>query len=124
MAPVSGAQTDAELGVGEFQSSYFLDYPVYMDSKKEFYSYLGNKSLLGQPLSSWNPFKLYSDFTALSARLKAKEVSGNLKGEGLLKGGIIITHPTRGVVYTHQEMTGSEMPYDEIIAAYAEACSK
>lgn len=95
-----------------------------MDSKKEFYSYLGNKSLLGQPLSSWNPFKLYSDFTALSARLKAKEVSGNLKGEGLLKGGIIITHPTRGVVYTHQEMTGSEMPYDEIIAAYAEACSK
>ena len=30
----------------------------------------GNKSLLKQKLSSWNPFTIYSDYQAMSARLK------------------------------------------------------
>jgi len=37
-----------------------------------------------------------------------------MNGEGLLKGGFLIICPTRGVVYKHEESTGSEMPYDEI----------
>jgi len=93
-----------------------------LDSKKDFYAYLGNKSLLSQPLRSWNPFTIYSDYTALTNRLKAKAVDGNLKGEGLLKGGVLVVHPTRGVIYRHEENTGSEMPYDEIIAAFMDAC--
>jgi hypothetical protein len=124
VAPVAGAKTDAELGVGEFQTEYFNNNPLYMDSKKEFYTYLGDKSLLSQPLSTWNPFKLYSDFKSLTARLETKKVTGNLKGEGLLKGGILIVHPTRGLLYTHEENTGSEMPYDEIMAAFAAACDE
>lgn len=97
VAPVAGALTDEELGVGEFQSSYFNNYPLYMDEKKVFYSFLGNKSILSQPWSSWNPFRLYSDFKSMTARLKAKGVDGNLKGEGTLKGGIIILHPVKGL---------------------------
>jgi len=98
VAPIPGASTDEELGVGEFQSSYFNNYPLYMDEKRSFYSYFGNKSILSQPWSSWNPFALYRDFNAMTARLKAKGVDGNLKGEGTLKGGIIILHPIKGDV--------------------------
>eukprot|EP01040_Poterioochromonas_malhamensis_P004238 gene4238-4540_t len=113
VAPVSGAETDQILGVGEFQSKYFNNFPVYLDHDRTFYSYLGNKNLLSQSLHTWNPFRLYADYKTLSARLEKKGVEGNLKGEGLLKGGLLIIHPTRGVVYSHEESTGSEMPYDD-----------
>lgn len=36
----------------------------------------------------------------------------------------LITFPTLGVVYTHEESTGSEMPYTEIMAAFEEACKE
>lgn len=114
VAPVSGAETDEILGVEVFQTKYFLDNPIYIDIEKEFYSALGGKSLLAQPLTTWNPFQLYSDFKAMSARLKNKKVDGNLKGEGLLKGGLIIVTAKDGVIYEHKEVTGSCMPYDEI----------
>ena len=117
VAPVSGAETDEELGVGEFQTKYFENHPVYRDNDKKFYKYLGEKSLLSQPWHSWNPFTLYSDFVSMTNRLKSKGVEGNLKGEGLLKGGIIVVSPSKGVVYRHEEVSGSEMPYDDIFAA-------
>lgn len=117
VAPVKGAATDEELGVGEFQSNYFRNYPLYLDEEKLFYSFLGDKNLLGQKLHSWNPFTLYNDFKAMNNRLNQKGIAGNLKGEGLLKGGMLLITPEQGVVYRHEEQTGSEMPYDEIMAA-------
>lgn len=86
VAPIKGAETDAVLGVEEFQNRYFAKYPVYIDHARSFYSFLGNKSLLAQPLHSWNPFTLYSDFQKLTARTKSKGLKGNLVGEGLIKG--------------------------------------
>jgi hypothetical protein len=79
VAPVSGAATDAELGVTEFQSKYFGNHPLYMDKERKFYEALGNKSLFAQPLHSWNPFTLYSDFKKLMSRQKDKGIEGNLK---------------------------------------------
>ena len=117
VAPVKGAETDEILGVGEFQSKYFHNHPLYMDAERNFYAFLGNKSLLSQPLHSWNPFRLYSDFQSLNQRLKEKNVEGNLKGEGLLKGGLLIISPKDGIVFRHEEATGSCMPYDEIGSA-------
>lgn len=114
VAPVGKVKTDAELGVGEFQKKYFNNNPVFIDEEKLFYSFLGNKSLLSQPLHSWNPFTLYSDFKKLNERTKTKGVEGNLAGEGLLKGGLLIITPQSGLVYRHEEVTGSCMPYDEI----------
>jgi len=64
-ASKKGAATDKELGVGSFQTKYFLDNPVYMDTEKVFYSFMGDKSLLAQPLHTWNPFQLYSDYNKL-----------------------------------------------------------
>ena len=45
LAPVKGAETDKILGVGEFQTKYFLDYPVYLDPSKAFYAALGESGL-------------------------------------------------------------------------------
>lgn len=114
VAPVGKFDTDQKLGVGVFQSQYFLNNPVYMDTSKKFYSFLGDKSLLAQPWSSWNPFRLYADFQSMQRRLSSKGVEGNLAGEGLLKGGVLLMSPTKGVVYRHEEVTGYEAPYEEI----------
>lgn len=114
VAPVGKVKTDAELGAGEFQRKYFNNNPVYIDQEKQFYSFLGNKSLLSQSLHTWNPFTLYSDFKKLGERTKSKGLEGNLAGEGLIKGGLLIITPKSGVVYRHDESTGSCMPYDEI----------
>ena len=69
VAPIKGVATDLELGVEEFQSKYFGDYPVYLDESKNFYALLGNRGLLSQSWSSWNPFNWYASFKALKARL-------------------------------------------------------
>jgi hypothetical protein len=117
VAPIKGAETDEELGVNVFHTKYFNNYPLYLDKERTFYSFLGDKNLLSQPWHSWNPFTLYSDFKSMNKRLAEKGVDGNLKGEGLIKGGILIIDPAQGVVYRHEEQTGFVMPYDEIIAA-------
>ena len=114
VAPVKGAATDEKLGVGEFQQKYFGNNPVYIDPEQKFYEFMGKKSLLSQPWFSWNPFALYSGYQRMAARLKSKRLDGNMAGEGLLQGGLLIIHPTKGVVYRHNEETGTPMPYDEI----------
>ena len=114
VAPLKNVATDKELGVEDFQENYFLNFPVYIDSEKTFYKALGNKSLLSQKLSTWNPFQLYSDFKSLGNRLKAKNINGNLVGEGLIKGGIIVVSKNKGVVASFPEETGSLLPLERI----------
>ncbi len=116
------APTDAILGVAEFQTKAWYNYPVFMDSSREFFAALGNKSLLQQPLSSWNPFTLYADFNAVAARVKDKGLEGHVKGEGLLQGGLIIVSPTEGVTFVLNEKTGYELPYEKIEEALARVC--
>jgi hypothetical protein len=101
-------------GLLEFESKYFNNNNIYIDEKKEFYAALGNNSLLSQPWHSWNPFTLYSDFGKLMGRMDEKKIKGNLKGEGLLKGGLYVISPTAGVVFEHKEQSGTPMPYAEI----------
>lgn len=115
VAPVKGAETDAKLGVGEFQFKYFQNNPIYIDPEKKFYEFMGKKSLLSQPWFSWNPFSLYTVFQRMNQRLSSKGLEGNLAGEGLLQGGLLIIDPKKGVVYRHNESTGTPMPYDEIV---------
>lgn len=124
VAPVSGAATDEELGVNEFHVKYFNNNPLYLDQEKTFYSFLGNKSLFNQKLPSWNPFKLYSDFNSMGDRVKSKGVDGNMKGEGLLKGGLLIITPEEGIVFRHEEETGFCMPYEKIGEVLKEIVAK
>ena len=68
-------------------------------------------------LKSWNPFKLFRGFRELSKRLKRKKISGNMKGDGIVQGGIIIFNNKGQARYAYREETGSEVPIDDIIAA-------
>jgi hypothetical protein len=86
VAPTKDAKTDQELGVTEFQTKYF-PHPVYIDEALGMYEHLGSRLLTKDVPFSWNPLKLWSSFSALGERLKAKGVEGNYKGEGLTLGG-------------------------------------
>lgn len=74
----SGIEDDEKLGVRKFQEKYFKDFPVYLNQSKEFYHALGGRSLLSQPLFSWNPFELWSRWTSLQKRLADRKISGAL----------------------------------------------
>ena len=53
--------------------------------------------------------------------MKAKGIDGNMKGDGLVQGGIIVIGPSPAcdIVYTYREETGIPIPIDEIDAAIA-----
>ena len=67
-------------------------------------------------MSSWNPIKIFRGMRNIYRRLAKKNISGNLKGEGLVQGGIILFDKT-GARYAYREDTGAEVPVDDIIAA-------
>lgn len=130
-------------GLAEFQSGFF-PHPLYRDEqyvifmifgfvahghrsrifnnvfsiallfRVSFYSALGSRKL---SLSTWNPFKLWRGMREVYKRLKVKKISGNLKGEGLIQGGIIIFDKLGKARYAYREETGSEIPIDDIIRA-------
>jgi hypothetical protein len=117
VAPVKGALTDEELGVGEFQSKYF-PHDLYRDADQQFYNLLGSRNLFtDNSIPSWNPFSIYSSYQNLKARLRSKSLKGNMAGEGIRLGGIIIAAPGRDIVYTYLEKTGQEIPENEIVEA-------
>ena len=64
--------------------------------------------------------KYSSDIQKLGKRLKEKKVDGNYNGEGTILGGIIVYSKEKGVIYEYKEMTGSEIPKDDIINAIKE----
>jgi len=103
-----------DAGLIEFYSQYY-PFPLYLDKEKAFYEALGNRKMK----LSFNPFSLFSAISSMRKRHKAKNISGNMKGEGLLQGGLILFSKKDGdkPVYAYQEKTGDEMPVDEIIEA-------
>ena len=53
----------------------------------------------------------------LSERLQSKNITGNMKGEGLVQGGIIIFDKAGVARYAYREETGSEIPIHDILLA-------
>lgn len=100
-------------GLVEFQTDFF-SHPLYRDENKAFYDALGNRKL---KLTTWNPFKLWSGMKAMGNRLKEKNIEGNMKGEGLVQGGVIIFGKDGKARYAYEEETGTELPVDDILAA-------
>jgi hypothetical protein len=98
-------------GVIKFSEKYFNGNEIFIDQEKLFYKELGSQKL---SIPSWNPITLYKQYQALKERMKLKKIGGNLVGEGILKGGLFVISPTEGVVFRHQEETGTPMPYAEI----------
>ena len=116
VAPIKGAETDEELGVGVFTNKYFR-HPVYMveDRKQRFqwHELIAAGSIFSQGLHTWNPFSLMSSFSKMKERLAKAEVSGNFAGEGTLKGGVMVIRNGQCHWYLREEM-GHDLPYDEI----------
>ena len=97
-------------GLEEFHRKYFT-YPLYLDHDKEFYGALG-----GRTLSFYSLFGLIpKSFGSLGERLKAKQIEGNFKGEGFLQGGVMMFNSAGDLVYSYQEVTGEELPMDQIL---------
>lgn len=100
-------------GLAEFHSNFF-SYPIYRDEEKTMYTALGLRKL---SFKSWNPFKIFRDIRNIMKRLKGKNISGNLTGEGIVQGGIIIFDKNGKARYAYREETDLEVPVGDIIAA-------
>lgn len=100
-------------GLAEFQSDFF-SYPLYRDEEKTMYTALGLRKL---SVTTWNPFKIFRGLRNVMKRLKGKNISGNMKGEGAIQGGIIIFDKNGKARYAYREETGFEVPVGDIIAA-------
>jgi len=97
-------------GLIEFYNKYF-SYPLYLDKKKTFYAnVLGNRKF---GLLKFNPIGMYRGMK----RSKKKQIEGTYKGEGFLKGGVIIFDKDGRPRAIYKEETGSELPVNEIIQA-------
>ena len=53
----------------------------------------------------------------LCNRVLSKNITSNMKGEGLVQGGIIIFNKVGVARYAYREETGSELPIDDILLA-------
>ena len=101
-------------GLTEFYKNSF-PFPLYKDDGLVFYNeFYGMRKL---KLTTWNPVRLYRGFKEMNARLKEKNLEGNLTGEGLVQGGIVIFGKDGKAKYAYEEETGKEVPMDDIVAA-------
>lgn len=104
-------------GLSEFYNTYYK-FPLYRDVDLVTYASFGNKSILSS-FTTWNPFKIYRGYKDMAKRLEEKKLEGNLKGEGLTKGGVFVLDTDGKVVYALEEITGSPLDMDSIEAAMA-----
>lgn len=64
---------------------------------------------LSVKFTSWNPFTIFRGIREMLKRIKKKNISGNMKGEGLVQGGIIIFDKDGKARYAYREETGFEV---------------
>lgn len=115
------------LGTKLFQEQYY-PFPLYLDRKMDFYHALGKRKIYS--LFNWNPFTWWSSLNKMSKRVDDRHIPGNLAGEGIILGGVLViargeqqkgagttTAGVPRVVYQYLEQTGSPVPVDDIAAA-------
>ena len=100
-------------GLAEFHQSYF-PYQLYRDKDLFLYKALGQRKAR---LTTYNPFRLYSGFKSMNSRHKKKKIKGNMKGEGIIQGGVVIFNKDGEAKFAYKEDTGSDLPVEDIISA-------
>ena len=100
--------TVKEVGVDDEGLSVFYNdhykYPLYKDDDLVVYNdFFGKRKI---KLTTYNPFKLYSGYKDMTKRLKDKKLDGNMKGEGLVQGGVIIFDKNGKARYAYEEDIG------------------
>jgi len=101
-------------GLADFYSGAFT-FPLYKDDGMVMYDEFFGKTKLS--LTTWNPLRLYKGYKNMTARLNDKGLEGNLVGEGLVQGGIVVFGKDGQAKYAYREDTGKEVPVDELLAA-------
>jgi len=105
-------------GLRAFQKDHFT-FPLYRDENLDFYRAFGDKKITSN--MSWstilNPYKWYKGMKVMGNRLKEKNIEGNMIGEGLKTGGIIVFGKDGEPKYAYPEITGSPLETDDILAA-------
>lgn len=114
---------DKMLGIAEFEDEYFCG-PIWHDEERVFWQALGNKPIftfgsLGRALI--NPLKARREMKEMGARFKSKGVEGNMVGDGLAKGGILVITPDNEVRHVFYEDPGKGVPEFEIDAIVSAA---
>ena len=64
-----------------------------------------------------NPYKMYKGLKEVGKRMKEKNIEGNMIGEGMKTGGIIVFGKDGEPKYAYPEITGSPLETDDILAA-------
>lgn len=107
------------LGVGEYQRKYFDGNPVYWDEDQRFVKEMGNRQIQFKFKAPWwQPWAIWSEIQDGLQKLQDKGVDGNMKGDGLIQGGVICVGPgSQGVTFTHFEENDLDvgMPADAIV---------
>ena len=65
----------------------------------------------------FNPFKAYKGIQKMNERMTSKKLKGNLIGEGLKTGGIIIFGTDGQPKYAYPEITGQELNVKDLLCA-------
>jgi len=126
VAPVKGVAEDhgeKGLGVGDYQYKYFDGNKVYLDKEWGFVKAMGNRKLsFGKMFKTplWKFWAVWGEIKDGMKKMSAKGVEGNLLGDGMTQGGVLVIGPgSQGVVYAHFEENKPEvgMPDDDIVKA-------
>jgi len=111
-------------GLREFHKDYF-SYPLYRDENLDFYRSFGDKKITSS-MSWWsllNPYKIYKSMKAIGQRMKSKNIEGNMVGEGLKTGGIIVFGNDGKAKYAYPEKTGYTLETTDLLAALKDVSS-
>ena len=111
-----------DAGLLEFHETYF-PYNTYRDEDLALYKGMGSRSVFA--LRTWNPWRIYRSFKTMSERLKKrKDLQGNMAGEGLIQGGILIFDKDGILRFAYEEQVGQELEMNDILAAMKTLSSK
>ena len=93
-----------------------------MDDALDFYHLLGDGAVRKLSLlrTFLSPIKLYRSIKDIGRRHTEKGIEQNMKGEGLVQGGVIVFDQEARPRYVYQEKTGDELPITDILAALKE----
>ena len=54
----------------------------------------------------------------MGRRMKSKKIEGNMVGDGIVQGGLLVVSNDNKVLYKYEEKTGSEVPLDDFEAGF------
>lgn len=101
-------------GLGVFFKDHYT-FPLYKDDDLVLYNdFFGKRKI---KLTTYNPFKLYAGYKEMTKRVKDKKLEGNLTGEGMIQGGLIIFDSSGQARYAYEEEIGKELVIGDIVAA-------